>query len=104
MASRKAPRLLGALMRALCPAIPSPPPTWGSDSADAVPWALPTQCGNAKCLLTVGLRANVDFHKLRQADSAVRLMKDGIHPKYVETKVTCGCGNTFVTRSTHGRS
>ena len=27
-------------------------------------------------------------------------MKDGIHPKYVETKVTCGCGNTFVTRST----
>ena len=27
-------------------------------------------------------------------------MKDSIHPKYVETKVTCGCGNTFVTRST----
>ena len=27
-------------------------------------------------------------------------MKDGIHPKYVETKVTCGCGNSFVTRST----
>jgi len=27
-------------------------------------------------------------------------MKDGIHPKYVETKVTCGCGNTIVTRST----
>jgi large subunit ribosomal protein L31 len=27
-------------------------------------------------------------------------MKDGIHPKYVETKVTCGCGNTFMTRST----
>jgi large subunit ribosomal protein L31 len=27
-------------------------------------------------------------------------MKDGIHPKYVETKVTCGCGNTFTTRST----
>ena len=27
-------------------------------------------------------------------------MKEGIHPKYVETKVTCGCGNTFVTRST----
>ena len=27
-------------------------------------------------------------------------MKDGIHPKYVETKVTCGCGNTFITRST----
>jgi large subunit ribosomal protein L31 len=27
-------------------------------------------------------------------------MKDGVHPKYHETKVTCGCGNTFVTRST----
>ncbi len=27
-------------------------------------------------------------------------MKDGIHPNYVETQVKCGCGNTFVTRST----
>ncbi len=27
-------------------------------------------------------------------------MKDGIHPRYVETTVTCGCGNTFQTRST----
>ena len=27
-------------------------------------------------------------------------MKDGIHPDYVETKVRCGCGNEFVTRST----
>jgi large subunit ribosomal protein L31 len=27
-------------------------------------------------------------------------MKAGIHPKYVVTTVTCGCGNTFVTRST----
>ena len=27
-------------------------------------------------------------------------MKEGIHPKYSETKVTCGCGNSFVTRST----
>jgi large subunit ribosomal protein L31 len=27
-------------------------------------------------------------------------MKDGIHPKYQECTVTCGCGNTFVTRST----
>lgn len=26
-------------------------------------------------------------------------MKDGIHPKYQECTVTCGCGNTFVTRS-----
>jgi large subunit ribosomal protein L31 len=27
-------------------------------------------------------------------------MKDGIHPEYVECTVTCGCGNSFVTRST----
>jgi len=27
-------------------------------------------------------------------------MKDKIHPKYVETTVTCGCGNSFQTRST----
>ena len=27
-------------------------------------------------------------------------MKAGIHPKYEECKVTCGCGNTFTTRST----
>jgi len=27
-------------------------------------------------------------------------MKDGIHPAYVETVVSCGCGNTFKTRST----
>lgn len=27
-------------------------------------------------------------------------MKSGIHPNYVETKVTCGCGNSFTTCST----
>ncbi len=27
-------------------------------------------------------------------------MKEGIHPKYGETTVTCGCGETFMTRST----
>jgi len=27
-------------------------------------------------------------------------MKQGIHPKYVECKVTCGCGNTFDTHAT----
>jgi large subunit ribosomal protein L31 len=26
-------------------------------------------------------------------------MKQDIHPDYVETKVTCSCGNTFTTRS-----
>jgi len=27
-------------------------------------------------------------------------MKKDIHPAYYETKVTCGCGNSFQTRST----
>ncbi|MBX7169036.1 MAG: 50S ribosomal protein L31 [Pirellulales bacterium] len=27
-------------------------------------------------------------------------MKEGIHPRYVETLVKCGCGNSFKTRST----
>ena len=27
-------------------------------------------------------------------------MKNAIHPDYVETRVTCSCGNTFTTRST----
>jgi large subunit ribosomal protein L31 len=28
------------------------------------------------------------------------IVKTDIHPKYVECKVTCGCGNSFMTRST----
>ena len=27
-------------------------------------------------------------------------LKEGIHPKYVESKVICSCGETFTTRST----
>ena len=27
-------------------------------------------------------------------------MKTKIHPKYVETRVTCACGNSFTTRAT----
>ncbi|MBN2859082.1 MAG: 50S ribosomal protein L31 [Sphaerochaetaceae bacterium] len=27
-------------------------------------------------------------------------MKEGIHPKYELTTVTCACGNTFETKST----
>jgi large subunit ribosomal protein L31 len=27
-------------------------------------------------------------------------MKEKIHPKYVECKVHCGCGNEFMTRAT----
>ena len=27
-------------------------------------------------------------------------MKTEIHPEYIESRVTCSCGNSFVTRST----
>ena len=27
-------------------------------------------------------------------------MREGIHPNYVVTEVTCSCGSTFTTRST----
>lgn len=30
------------------------------------------------------------------------IMKEGIHPVYKKTVVTCVCGNSFVTRSTVG--
>lgn len=30
-------------------------------------------------------------------------MQEGIHPDYVETTVTCGCGTTFKTRSTRSK-
>ena len=30
-------------------------------------------------------------------------MKADIHPKYDEIKVTCSCGNEFMTRSTMGQ-
>jgi len=26
-------------------------------------------------------------------------MKTGIHPEYMDCKVTCACGNTFMTKS-----
>ncbi len=27
-------------------------------------------------------------------------MREGIHPKYVDAKVSCACGNSYTTRST----
>lgn len=29
-------------------------------------------------------------------------MKDKIHPKYVDAKISCACGNVIETRSTRG--
>ena len=28
------------------------------------------------------------------------VMRKGIHPKYMDCKVSCGCGNSFTTRAT----
>ena len=33
-------------------------------------------------------------------EKEVNIMKEGIHPKYYEAKVTCNCGNSWVTGST----
>lgn len=33
----------------------------------------------------------------------VVLMKEGIHPEYVDITATCSCGNVIKTRSTIGR-
>ena len=41
-----------------------------------------------------GLRLTIQDRK------EVRSMKEGIHPDYKECKVTCACGNSFVTKST----
>jgi large subunit ribosomal protein L31 len=34
------------------------------------------------------------------AETTGAIVKADIHPEYVETAVTCTCGNTFTTRST----
>lgn len=31
-------------------------------------------------------------------------MREGIHPNYVESKITCACGNVMPTKSTRGSS
>lgn len=33
-------------------------------------------------------------------EEEVNKMREGIHPKYQQAKVTCNCGNEFVTGST----
>ncbi len=42
----------------------------------------------------------VDCRFLVAGAAKVLTMKKGIHPKYIETTVKCGCGNSFTTRST----
>ena len=41
-----------------------------------------------------------DHDPTRRTLSEGTRVKKNIHPDYVETVVTCTCGNTFITRST----
>jgi large subunit ribosomal protein L31 len=38
--------------------------------------------------------------EIAKNEEEVDIMKEGIQPKYYQAKVTCHCGNTFVTGST----
>lgn len=40
------------------------------------------------------------LREVKYVESKTNSMKKNIHPKYVETQVTCGCGNKFTTRAT----
>ncbi len=41
--------------------------------------------------------------EIEEVLTEVENMKPDIHPAYEEVTVTCGCGNSFKTRSTAGR-
>jgi large subunit ribosomal protein L31 len=38
--------------------------------------------------------------RLNDSEGEKRVMKEGIHPEYKETNITCVCGNVIQTRST----
>jgi large subunit ribosomal protein L31 len=50
--------------------------------------------------LPLSRRADFPYNRAFDRPDMRSAMKEGIHPKYEETTVTCGCGNKFVTRST----
>ena len=47
---------------------------------------------------SIGAVQNIRY--IYRVRKKVTSMKEGIHPDYKECKVTCACGNTFMTRST----
>jgi len=49
-----------------------------------------------KCCYNIGA---LNFYGLFAMAGGELSMKKNIHPNYVETKVTCACGNTFTVRS-----
>jgi large subunit ribosomal protein L31 len=44
--------------------------------------------------------ASVPSERRFLTQPGVRAMQESIHPRYIPTVVKCGCGETFVTRST----
>jgi len=76
-------------------------PSKGGAIAAMAPLLSPAEMGRIICF------ADLDTMPAMAGRGARRLaswgkgkMKDGIHPKYMQTKVTCGCGSSFITRST----
>jgi large subunit ribosomal protein L31 len=65
------------------------------------PGALEPSSITPKVLQMVPSAATLRAHFLTDANASTP-MKAGIHPDYKEITVTCGCGNTFKTRSTLG--
>ena len=45
-------------------------------------------------------KQQINYAKAQPEQERGRSMKQGIHPDYKECKVTCACGNTFMTKST----
>ena len=51
-------------------------------------------------ILTVRQRLLDDHRSIELKGKEVKIMREGIHPAYYQAKVTCNCGNEFVTGST----
>jgi large subunit ribosomal protein L31 len=56
--------------------------------------------GITRCPALPAAGWNGIFKDSIHGDESVLIMKQGIHPEYYETSVSCGCGNKFTTRST----
>ncbi len=50
------------------------------------------------CLKTIRCEDEISS---RNKNKEVNIMREGIHPDYHQAKITCNCGNEFVTGSTN---
>jgi large subunit ribosomal protein L31 len=66
------------------------------------PWQTGLRCPQGGEVVLLGIPVSQGFLQERPSSdrSKDEIMKDGIHPNYIDTVVRCGCGNTFNTRST----